>query len=248
MEIQGWKIINNNVLKEIECLKLHINKGCLSNIPPGAGTNHNERLHCHIRPHFSHTRLGLPLALALMTILLHVHNSRLMDKLIGTSAKPILYEPVCQPCSYFDFGIVDKKSSSDFVGSWNSRTPFCFDPYGLWDYQQDNYFARISFTIQEITGILQNAIHLYSLTKTMHDKLSSTSLVNYQFFLSCPMFPVYFFGKIDPQPVVEHPALDSLFASWRMKRVAIIGDGNCCFSAVAFGLINTTFTPSLINP
>ena len=26
MEIHGWKIINDNVLKEIECLKVHINK------------------------------------------------------------------------------------------------------------------------------------------------------------------------------------------------------------------------------
>jgi hypothetical protein len=83
MESQGWRIVNDNVLKEIECLKVHINKGCLSNIPPGAGTNRNERLHRHVRPHFSHTRLGLPLALALMTVLLYQHNSRLIENITG---------------------------------------------------------------------------------------------------------------------------------------------------------------------
>ena len=60
-----WEIISENVVKEIECLKLHITKGCLSDIPVGVGTNRNETLHRHLKPYFSRTRLGLPVALAL---------------------------------------------------------------------------------------------------------------------------------------------------------------------------------------
>ena len=106
MESQDWRIVNDNVLKEIECLKVHINKGCLSNIPPGAGTNRNERLHRHVRPHFSHTRLDLPLAVALMTVLLYQHNSRLIENITGYPSKPITYGSISS--HHFQFGVIDK--------------------------------------------------------------------------------------------------------------------------------------------
>jgi len=49
----------------------------LSDIEPGGGTNFNEALHRHINPHFNHAgRMGLPLAYALLTILLYIHNCK----------------------------------------------------------------------------------------------------------------------------------------------------------------------------
>ena len=74
MELNGWQIMNQKVLKEIKNLKRHI-KG---ELPPGAGTNRNERLHRHLKPLFSRTPMGLPMALALMTVLLFQYNSRLL--------------------------------------------------------------------------------------------------------------------------------------------------------------------------
>ena len=66
-DINGWKILTENALKQIKNLQNHVKQGCLSQIPSGAGTNRNECLHRHIRPHFSRTRMGLPMALALIT-------------------------------------------------------------------------------------------------------------------------------------------------------------------------------------
>jgi hypothetical protein len=43
-DVRGSYILNE-VQKELQALRGHINKGCLSNIPPQAGTNRNENLH-----------------------------------------------------------------------------------------------------------------------------------------------------------------------------------------------------------
>ena len=99
------KMLNVPAMKEIESLKVHVKKGCLSGLPIGAGTNKNERLHRHLRPHFSHTRLGLPMALSCMTIILHQYN----EKKLGAAS------PAVSHCQYeddenqFRFGIPDKE-------------------------------------------------------------------------------------------------------------------------------------------
>ena len=83
-ELNGWKVLNDPALKEIGCLKVHISKRCLANIYPCCGTNRNENLHRHINPHFlNRSRMELPLALALITILLFHHNRTIEEKLIG---------------------------------------------------------------------------------------------------------------------------------------------------------------------
>ena len=56
--------------------KGHISKGCLSNIPPKAGTNRNKNLHCFVNPYSRRCRMGIPLALALLTILFDRHNQK----------------------------------------------------------------------------------------------------------------------------------------------------------------------------
>ena len=43
------QVLTLDALKEIRNLRVHINRGCLSNIPPGCGTERNENLHKCIR-------------------------------------------------------------------------------------------------------------------------------------------------------------------------------------------------------
>ena len=76
-EENGNKMLTTQVHKEILLLKRHISKGCLSGIGVGHGTNSNENLHRMVNLHFSHNRLGAPLALALLAILLHKHHSKI---------------------------------------------------------------------------------------------------------------------------------------------------------------------------
>ena len=73
---------NNKIHAQIKAIKLHINRGCLSNIAEGGGTNRNEALHRHINPYFkTKTKICLPLALTLLTLLLYEHNNRITEKI-----------------------------------------------------------------------------------------------------------------------------------------------------------------------
>ena len=48
--------MNEKSLKEIKNIKVHIEKGCLSGIPPECGTNKNERLNRHLLNDFLSTK------------------------------------------------------------------------------------------------------------------------------------------------------------------------------------------------
>lgn len=77
VEHNGRKILTDKVICQLQTLRAHVQHGCLANIEPGGGTSYNEALHRYINPHFSHVRkIGLPLAYALLTILLYKHNCK----------------------------------------------------------------------------------------------------------------------------------------------------------------------------
>ena len=56
---------------------VHIDKGCLSGIPPGCGTNRNERLHKDLNAHMTNSIYGVELAYALLTSLFFRHNEHI---------------------------------------------------------------------------------------------------------------------------------------------------------------------------
>ena len=82
--IEHWVNVPNNPLgnlqtaKEIENLCLHIQKGCLSGLPPGCGTERNEQLHRLLNRSLitGATTLSTELAIALLTILLYYHSNK----------------------------------------------------------------------------------------------------------------------------------------------------------------------------
>ena len=81
---QRWVNVPNNPLgdlrtaKEIANLRLHIQKGCLSNLPPGCGTEINEQLHrlLHRSLVTGATKISIELAIALLTILFYYHSTK----------------------------------------------------------------------------------------------------------------------------------------------------------------------------
>lgn len=71
-----WSLIlTDKVMVQLQSLCVHAQKGCLSDIEASGGTGRNEALHRHVNPHFSHAgRIGIPLAYALLSVLLYTHN------------------------------------------------------------------------------------------------------------------------------------------------------------------------------
>jgi len=76
-ECQGTKVLTQSALKEIDNLRIHIQKGCLSGIKPGRGTNRNEELHKDLNKIFSSSRYGVELAYALFTTCFYRHNEKI---------------------------------------------------------------------------------------------------------------------------------------------------------------------------
>lgn len=66
-QYSGTYIINESVKKEIDNVKIHMKKGCLSEIKPGRGTNRNEELHKNLNSIMSSSRYGAELAYGLFT-------------------------------------------------------------------------------------------------------------------------------------------------------------------------------------
>jgi len=65
-------------LKQIEALRAHIRKGCVSDIPPGFGTEKNEQLHRLLNRSLlsGATRINIELAVALLSIIFYYHSKR----------------------------------------------------------------------------------------------------------------------------------------------------------------------------
>ena len=63
-------------MKEIDHLKVHIIRGCLSDIPPSFGTSKNENLHRSLNARFSGNKLGVEVAVAILATFFHLWNSK----------------------------------------------------------------------------------------------------------------------------------------------------------------------------
>ena len=74
----GREILPHAAVKEINCLMKHINRGCLSGIKPGRGTNRKERLHRELNKILSSSCYGVELGYALLTSTFYNHNEHII--------------------------------------------------------------------------------------------------------------------------------------------------------------------------
>ena len=73
-DCHGICAFTSETIHAIKNLKKHIMYGCISDIPPGAGTNRNERFHHHINSLLNRSKVGILLAYALLTVVIHTYN------------------------------------------------------------------------------------------------------------------------------------------------------------------------------
>ena len=70
----GKHVLPPAAIAEIQSLLVHIQKGCLSGILPGRGTNRNERLHRNLNSLMSNSKYGVEFAYSLLTSSLFKHK------------------------------------------------------------------------------------------------------------------------------------------------------------------------------
>ena len=228
-EHNGYRILTEKVMGQIHGLRVHIQRGCLSNIEPGGGTNYNEALHRHINPHFNHAgRMGLPLAYALLTILLYRHNSRKANSLaqvIGAKLKANSTENALVP-----FGIIGKDYWMKNISEENDGSELATDE------------GHSMISVADIEHIFRKALSSADLAQSMCHIVGSSPTFSYHMIPFMSGVPsLYFHGSssnqcADAQIQAHEKRLSNILDSCNMCKHIIEGDGNCCFSAVAFSL------------
>lgn len=218
-------------------------KGCSSNIPCG-WTNKNENLHKSVNPFFSRCRMGIPLALALLTILFHQHNQEISNSSLPTLHARIL--PFSASSEVPQFGILaNNKTLPDkarwIFGSSIKAIPeaesLSLDggvielqlPLSLEDHVSINDIFLVLFKAITTLQIIEQV------SKPMHSSIKNI-MVKMAPFMSCNITSIFSIDQ-DPDKDQHQQRLQSIVQSCGYRICSIAPDGNCCFAAVAFGLL-----------
>ena len=73
---KGIPVFNENTKKAVENLRIHIEKGCLSGIPPHCSTGRNERLHRELNYILHSNKIGLEMAYVRCSRMFFRHNNK----------------------------------------------------------------------------------------------------------------------------------------------------------------------------
>ena len=106
------------MVKEIDNLKHHVIKGCLSGIPPSGGTNRNEAIHKSLNKSLKRSRIGLELALAFLGLFFYKWNEKKTYCKLTNKMKRINY---IQPVETYRVMTEDFASDEQFGGSLTIR-------------------------------------------------------------------------------------------------------------------------------
>ena len=208
-------IFKPETVSALQRLRQHMQFGCLSGIPVGAGTNRNERLHQHLGNYFNRSKIGVLLAYALLSVILHFHNAstRVSGKLIS---RPISASPfraaltADQSITVKPMGIIPKQHSDKLnIDHWEADTSETTVDYGL--------------VIPVYQRSLQKLYIVYGLVKLNITELAK-NISNFQeFFTPDICFPS------------DNNQLESLM-EYGLTISPANTDGNCFFQSIAINI------------
>ena len=79
---KGEAVLPQKAIKECKKLIKHIDKDCLSGIPPHLSTSKNERLHRNLKAQITNCKLGVAVALAALTVAFYRHNAKTLHGVV----------------------------------------------------------------------------------------------------------------------------------------------------------------------
>ena len=227
IKFDGVPILNTAAINEINKLKHHMLKGCLSDINVSCGTNRNEVLHKHLNSFFHRSRISVTLAYAILMVLLYSHNCSIQSKpkrivmpisaCIAKYQKQLCTTGFCElPKDQFGVIMLDRESPEVV---YNKTATDSNDDTTL---ISDDILTSILFkAVQEI--------RVYNLIKFLNNygKPELYSILSRQ-------IENLFSKKIISALQEDH--LETYLKCNNLKRVPVSGNGNCCFLSVAKGL------------
>ena len=232
----GVVILTDNVEKEINKLKVHMNKGCLSNIGTGCGTNRNEALHRHINAFFNRSRISVLLAYALISVFLYSHNSTVNQqskKLIKPIQSCIALQQKLT-CTIFPKEAVIK-DISEHIGikpAYHQLDDIVYDQ-SLEGESVDHIFDCETSSHILLQAVQQAMVlkSIKAMRNQVSEQISMYSLLSSSF--------ITFLNTKKTLCTQDHQ-LDNILETNDLQRVIIPGDGNCCFYSVACSLKDAT--------
>ena len=248
----GREILSPAVKNEIRCLLVHIDKGCLSGVLPGRGTNRNERLHRDLNSHMTNSRYGVQLAYALLTSTLFRHNEH-----ISASNEHRFPAPITAYCRISTDNEVEKFGFSS--GDTRSENPqevqasLSKVKMEKIDYKRvqellislevdseeeevSHDTANLEFSSQEAVYILMQAVSAFYVSMTLQGMSKTADFNSRNIFFTSFMAMVEGWCN-SHQSEIESSQIENMLSSWNLQKVNIPGDGNCLFTSVAFSLV-----------
>ena len=251
-------IITNAVQRELDQLKKHMERGCLSNIPCGFGTNRNENLHRSINKCLSGHKIGVDLAVALLATFFHMWNIKRTTKQ-RVSPMGSFYMSLAQhfekciekgektkqipDCGYrFGIGISHSRQfSADELGTaFDGKLKRGGILDELWRIQEMLNDLQTNFTQQQSVDEAKRADLLKILLFAMQclyveDILNGLSDTHPPVgrIIPCQLDHVCKAsteGNLDPD--VHQGRLQSVLTSFNLKSVEVPPDGDCVFHSV----------------
>ena len=213
-----------------------------------AGTTRNEAFHRILNTHFGRlSRIGIPLALALLTVLIYQHNCKLQEKVTGEPQLPLslLKERFSSSDASIEcFGVVSKTNPEDDDTSWitckfselESKIDSTMNVISL----SDEVAELIA--IQDLFQLIQNACSLVQLADTMKKVTSNSpifkpALVPFMTSVSNVILSKCQELSSSTTSEVEHlNRLSHLISACKLQLHPVSRDGNCMFTAVALVL------------
>lgn len=116
-------VLSVKALKEIENLRVHIKKCCLSGLPKGCGSERNEKMHKCVRQALTRGRMGVFLAVSLISSFLYTWNEKQKhskDSSDGNVFRPLISrksELLGRPITDETFGIGVSENRPLFLDS-----------------------------------------------------------------------------------------------------------------------------------
>ena len=263
VEINSSQILPSSAVREIEKLKCHITKGCLSGIPPSAGTNRNEVLHKTLNKSLKHSRIGIELAIAFLGIFFYRWNEKKISTLKNKSKAVNFIRPVetygnCVSSAKESFGgsfnfkdIVEVgdcefsdnlTDSTDSVNCVNHLLQDNLETYSssetddgnsISEETQDSDEFEVFLTSEGIAHVIQVASNLTSLSDFLKDIKSEFSSRNANHLMHLKKVLPLLSSKQIQEESQILRDLDALLLANNMERITIAGDGNCFFVSLA---------------
>lgn len=256
-----------SAVREIEKLKQHVLKGCLSDIPPSGGTHGNEALHKTLNKGLKRTRIGLELALAFLGMFFYKWNERKLSRKNSRQKRCNFIRPVemyfeqtaiipeeaenfgaslsigeitqAADCDFSD----DISDAGDVVNCINylleeSSDTSSDDFHSSDDQNEEENQEDCSDSLSNVcvAGIIQLASNFALLSKQLENIKGHASLARSKDHLIYLKNVFSFFTTFESRNDESHNSnsdLDSFLLANNMQRIAIPGDGNCFFVALA---------------